>query len=467
MKILTICSVAFLATLASNAHSQEKGTTVESLLKIQDKKILEHKLDSLIHANEKGIYTVINYYAEKRDYTRYDSVSALMPTLYPYGRAGSISMVRSIAELKDLKEVKDSVASFEQKYDKEFLDDAYLSAGIAFSKQKASLPETVAYVNKIKKTLQRITAALNTARYMEFHQSDLLEGYLKSEAKWRAKNLSAAEINNQNYVPIFQDMEYAYSRLLQKQGNTVEALAVARKAYEIPIESMPEEQLYYLGLLFKQEQYEDAFPIVDALVKQGKGTIELKQQLATAYEKVYKKDAQAYIAEIEKNLNDAVEKDIVKYSVTQQVPDFEVLDTKGNKVSIADFRGKTIVIDFWATWCGPCKKSLPAMQRTANLYKEDKDVAFLFIHTWGRSEGSLAEAVKYFKDNNYDMDLYMDNKQDDGSFKAAEAFKVRGIPQKYVVDKNGVIRFVAAGFSGGEEAAVVQLQSMIGKTKKF
>lgn len=157
----------------------------------------------------------------------------------------------------------------------------------------------------------------------------------------------------------------------------------------------------------------------------------------------------------------------MKHSTNYQSPSFVVKDVNGNDVSLNDFKRKTIILDFWATWCGHCKKSFPAMQMAVNKYKDDSDVKFLFIHIWEQSKNPLEEATSYLESNGYTFDLYIDPKDSEGNSKAALLFGVKGIPQKYVIDGGGVVRFNVTGFGGVDDAAVEELSLMIEYTKKM
>jgi thiol-disulfide isomerase/thioredoxin len=75
---------------------------------------------------------------------------------------------------------------------------------------------------------------------------------------------------------------------------------------------------------------------------------------------------------------------LAKELISQPAPAFSLVDLEGNKVSLAELKGKVVILDFWATWCAPCKKSFPAMQKALDKYKADPNVRFLFIDTWER-----------------------------------------------------------------------------------
>ncbi len=115
--------------------------------------------------------------------------------------------------------------------------------------------------------------------------------------------------------------------------------------------------------------------------------------------------------------------------------DFELLNLKGKKVKLSDYKGKLIILDFWATWCGPCRSSFPNMQKLVTKYKND-DVEFFFINTWEREEDPLVleNVSKFIKENNYTFNVLFDFDDE-----IITKYKVQGIPTKIVIDKNGNI----------------------------
>jgi thiol-disulfide isomerase/thioredoxin len=123
-----------------------------------------------------------------------------------------------------------------------------------------------------------------------------------------------------------------------------------------------------------------------------------------------------------------------------------------------DLKGKVVVVDFWATWCGPCKASFPAMQQALNQYKDDPDVKFVFVDSWEskKPEEMQKNAEEFIQKNKYTFNVLLDT--DD---KVIGSYAVEGIPTKFVIDPSSNIRFKAVGYDGSADKLVDELSAMI------
>ncbi|MCB9856106.1 MAG: TlpA family protein disulfide reductase [Phycisphaerales bacterium] len=118
-------------------------------------------------------------------------------------------------------------------------------------------------------------------------------------------------------------------------------------------------------------------------------------------------------------------------------PDWTLQDVEGNDVSLKSLRGKVVVIDFWASWCGPCKMAMPYLQKLHDKYK-DKPVKVFSVNC--RERRGDAAARKYIQDNKLTYPQLFNG--DD----TANAYMVRGIPTMYVIGTDGKILHAERGF---------------------
>lgn len=102
------------------------------------------------------------------------------------------------------------------------------------------------------------------------------------------------------------------------------------------------------------------------------------------------------------------------------------------------------------------------MQKAVDKYKNNEDVAFLFIDTWESAKDPLPEVKKFIEEHNYSFNVLFDLKNPTSKKnEVVTSYGAKGIPAKYIVDKEGNIRFKLVGFSGSDEQAVSELSGMI------
>jgi thiol-disulfide isomerase/thioredoxin len=109
--------------------------------------------------------------------------------------------------------------------------------------------------------------------------------------------------------------------------------------------------------------------------------------------------------------------------------DFNLLNLNGKKVTLSDLKGKIVFLNFWTTWCSPCREEMPSMQTLYTRFK-DKDFALIAVNF-----NESADVVKkFFKEYKLTFTALLDS---DGEIGAA--FGIRSIPATYILDKNGGI----------------------------
>mgnify|MGYP001443607850 CR=1 FL=1 len=116
-------------------------------------------------------------------------------------------------------------------------------------------------------------------------------------------------------------------------------------------------------------------------------------------------------------------------------PDFELETLEGEKVSLSDFRGKRVMLNFWATWCPPCRAEMPDMQK----FHENKDVVILAVNLT-ETESSEDNVPKFVEEYGITFRVPLDV---DSS--VSTLYQIRPIPTTYLIDSNGMIHNVAFG----------------------
>jgi peroxiredoxin len=115
--------------------------------------------------------------------------------------------------------------------------------------------------------------------------------------------------------------------------------------------------------------------------------------------------------------------------IGQMAPDFTVKDVTGKQVSLSDYRGKLVFLNFWASWCAPCEKEMPDLERLQNTFR-DRKFQMLTVSV----DVNPDDAAKFYNDRHLTMPWY----SDPGRI-VANKYKVNVYPETFVIDRNGHI----------------------------
>lgn len=111
--------------------------------------------------------------------------------------------------------------------------------------------------------------------------------------------------------------------------------------------------------------------------------------------------------------------------------DFQVVDLNGEPLSLAKFRGQVVLLDFWATWCGPCRAEMPNVKQTYEMYKNKK-----FQIVGISLDRAIVPLEEYIQKEGIAWPQYYDNGRN-----IANMYQVRAIPTTYLIDADGIIRY--------------------------
>ncbi len=190
------------------------------------------------------------------------------------------------------------------------------------------------------------------------------------------------------------------------------------------------------------------------------------QDILNELEKVYplangaNADYAAYRASLDGKIKAGLKEKYRSSMVKKEAPQFSMQNMKGETVSLSDMKGKIVVLDFWATWCGPCIISFPGMQAAVNKYAADPNVEFLFINTWQTEENYVDLVTDFIAENQYTFHvLYDEMKERDKA--TVTAYGIQGIPTKVFIDGDGFIRFQTAGGNADVSQVVGEIEAKI------
>ena len=155
----------------------------------------------------------------------------------------------------------------------------------------------------------------------------------------------------------------------------------------------------------------------------------------------------------EPEMTDPTQPEETTEPVLQLAPDFRVLDQAGNYVALSDLRGMPVVLNFWASWCGPCKMEMPEFQK---VWQElGTQVQFMMVNLTDGTGETVEGVTQFIGEQGYSFPVYFDTLSE-----GAMAYGVSSIPATYFIDGEG--RLVAYGMGALDEESLRRGIEMIG-----
>lgn len=138
-----------------------------------------------------------------------------------------------------------------------------------------------------------------------------------------------------------------------------------------------------------------------------------------------------------------------------KAPEFKLKSTEGKEIKLSDFKGKVVVLDFWATWCGPCRKGVPDLVELQNEYQNKLVVIGVSLDEISGTSSDVKPFIQSFKIN-YPIVL--------GNEKVSQDYgDVQSIPTSFIIDQKGNIVNKHVGLTP-KEVYVKQIKSLLSKS---
>lgn len=393
--------------------------------------------------------------------------SGSQPTLT---REESSKIMREFSQAIDANKKDEIMTAFINRVKREKADFAYPMANMMLSLTIQALygegqtEKGNKYIEMLPNSeFKRDALFISSSKCYENQDMETAEKLISEAAQMTLKQnegKALSEDEKEKYPPIFG----TYAELLISNNRIAEAIPYAKLAYENSNKRNFGFNQSYVTTLAYEKKFAEAMPILENFVETGMSTQQHRDWLKEAYiaRNGKEKGFDNYMDGLKKVYAERLKEKLAQKMVEEPAPLFALKNLNDETVSLESLKGKVVVLDFWATWCGPCKASFPAMQEAANYFAKDKDVVFLFINTLDNKKNLKTEVGKYMADNKYNFNVLFDlidpaTKQSP----VMESYKAKGIPAKFIIDKAGNIRFKLVGFSGSNEETVEELKAII------
>lgn len=134
-------------------------------------------------------------------------------------------------------------------------------------------------------------------------------------------------------------------------------------------------------------------------------------------------------------------------NLSDEAPDFTLKSLQGSNLRLEEYRGQVVLINFWASWCGPCRQEMPILDRLHQRY-EDTGFTVLGVNV----EGEVTPAQKIVDKTNVTFPVLIDEKQS-----VSQLYDLEAMPSTVVLDRSGIVRYIHLGYKPGDEAKYVQV----------
>jgi cytochrome c biogenesis protein CcmG, thiol:disulfide interchange protein DsbE len=134
-------------------------------------------------------------------------------------------------------------------------------------------------------------------------------------------------------------------------------------------------------------------------------------------------------------------------------PDFSLVTLDGQTVTLSELRGKAVIVNFWASWCPPCKAEMPALDKVYSDYK-DQDLVILAVNSTVQDTREAAQA--FITENNLSFPVLLDENGD-----ATKAYRIQSLPTTFFIGPDGIITEVIVGGPMAEALLRTRAESLL------